>query len=84
MAAETPLQLTRDAKAAIQLVFENLGGVPRLTEWANSSPQTLASFYTQIWPRIVPKDIKSEITGAEGKDLVIKIVQFGTDQDDSE
>jgi hypothetical protein len=76
---DTPTKLCKDAKANIQLAFEELGGLTRLVEWANNTPQNLTSFYTQIWPRIVPKDIKSEITGAEGKELVIKIVQFGSE-----
>jgi len=61
----TTSQLTKDAKAMIQLAFEDLGGLPRLVEWANNPINTTA-FYTQIWAKIIPKDIKSEITGAEG------------------
>lgn len=61
----SPTQLTRDAKAMIQLAFEDLGGLPRLVEWANN-PANLSQFYTQIWSKIIPKDIKSEITGSEG------------------
>ena len=57
--------LTRDAKAMILLAFQDLGGRPRLVEWANQ-PQNITSFYTQIWAKIIPKDIKSEVTGENG------------------
>jgi hypothetical protein len=65
-------QLTRDAKAMIQLAFEDLGGLPRLVEWANS-PANLSQFYTQIWSKIIPKDIKQEVSGAEGGPVKMSI-----------
>ena len=57
--------LTRDAKAMIQLAFQDLGGLPRLVEWANN-PANTSQFYTQIWAKIIPKDIKQEVTGENG------------------
>ena len=57
--------LTKDAKAMIQLAFEDLGGLPRLVEWANN-PANTSQFYTQIWSKIIPKDIKSEVSGKDG------------------
>lgn len=64
--------LTKDAKAMIQLAFEDLGGLPRLVEWANN-PANLSQFYTQIWSKIIPKDIKSEISGSEGGPVKMSI-----------
>jgi hypothetical protein len=64
--------LTRDAKAAVQMVFEELGGVPRLVEWANQ-PANLGTFYKDIWSKIIPKDVKAEIDGH----LAIEVVRFG-------
>ena len=58
---DSPLQLTLDAKAAIQLSFEDLGGTDWLIEWANE-PGNLCQFYTQIWSKIIPKDVKTENT----------------------
>lgn len=72
---DTPAKLTRDAKAMIQLAFEDLGGLPRLVEWANS-PQNLGTFYTQIWSKIIPKDIKAEVD----QSITIEVVKFGDDQ----
>lgn len=65
--------MTRDAAAAIQTVFEDLGGVPRLTEWCNASPGNLSAFYTTIWPKIVPKNVKAEVDGT----ISIEVVRFG-------
>lgn len=61
----TATALTKDAKATIQLAFEDLGGLPRLVEWANN-PANISQFYTQIWSKIIPKDIKSEVSGEGG------------------
>jgi hypothetical protein len=59
----------------IQLAFEDLGGLPRLVEWANN-PQNIGTFYTQIWGKIIPKDIKAEVDHS----ITIEVVKFGEDQ----
>ena len=64
--AKTATALTKDAKAAIQFAFEDLGGVKRLVEWANN-PANLGQFYTQIWSKIIPKDVK--VGGEDGKPM---------------
>jgi len=64
--------LTKDAKAMIQMAFEDLGGLQRLVEWANN-PANISQFYTQLWSKIIPKDIKSEVTGAEGGPVKMSI-----------
>lgn len=65
---DSPAKLTRDAKAAIQLAFEDLGGLERLVGWANA-PGNLGAFYTQIWAKIIPKDVKAEVTGQDGQPM---------------
>lgn len=72
---DTPTKMTRDAKAMIQLAFEDLGGLPRLVEWANQ-PANIGTFYTQIWSKIIPKDVKAEVDGT----ITIEVVKFGEDQ----
>jgi hypothetical protein len=69
---DTPGKLTKDAKAIIQLAFEDLGGLPRLVEWANN-PGNIGQFYTQIWSKIIPKDVKAEMSGADGQPLKMVI-----------
>jgi hypothetical protein len=70
---DSPAKLTKDAKAMIQLAFEDLGGLPRLVEWANASQQNLGDFYKTIWCKIIPKDIKAEVDG----NITIEIVKYG-------
>lgn len=72
---DKPSKLTQDAKAMIQLAFEDLGGLPRLVEWANN-PANLGTFYTQLWSKIIPKDIKAEVD----QSITIEVVKFGDDQ----
>ena len=72
---DKPAKLTQDAKAMIQLAFEDLGGLPRLVEWANN-PANLGTFYTQLWSKIIPKDIKAEVD----QSITIEVVKFGDDQ----
>jgi len=72
--ARPPAQLTKDAKAVIQRAFEDLGGVERLVEWANN-PANLGSFYTQIWSKIIPRDVKTEVTGKDGKAIQLELLQ---------
>jgi hypothetical protein len=61
-----------DARLVIQEAFEGLGGLPRLIEWANR-PENLSQFYCQIWNKIIPKDIKSELVGENGGPMKLKI-----------
>lgn len=79
MVGDTPVKLTRDAKAAIQLVFEDLGGTQRLLEWANA-PGNLGIFYTQIWSKIIPKDIKAEHGGPGGGPVKMTISWMEPDE----
>lgn len=39
------------------MAFEDIGGLPALTEWGKSSP---AQFY-QLWAKLLPQEIKSEV-----------------------
>ena len=56
---------TQDAKVAIQMAFEGIGGIPELIKWAQN-PANQSQFYTQIWAKIIPKDIKQEVSGENG------------------
>jgi len=71
---DTLPKLNRDAKAMIHLAFEDLGGLPRLVEWANQ-PANIGTFYTQIWSKIIPKDIKAEVD----QSITIEVLKFGDD-----
>lgn len=53
---------TLSVKAALHQAFDLLGGVRALFEWAGKNP---SEFY-KLWGRMIP----TEITGADGKDLL--------------
>ena len=82
---DSPAKLTKDAKACIQIAFEDLGGVERLIEWANS-PGNLGTFYTQIWSKIIPKAVDASLSNADGSKLTINVMRFSEDEpiDDAE
>lgn len=63
---------TNDAKVAVQMAFEGIGGIPALIQWANN-PANQGQFYTQIWSKIIPKDIKSEVSGQDGGPVKLSI-----------
>ena len=53
---------TLAAKEAIEHVFNELGGAKALQEWAQREPANERVFYGQIWPKILPKEIKADVT----------------------
>jgi hypothetical protein len=51
-------KLTLEAKEAIEIAFEGIGGVEELMAWARTHRTT---FYGRIWTKILPRDMK--VTG---------------------
>jgi hypothetical protein len=45
---------TKAAKDAIALAAENLGGVDRLTAWAQESPENERAFWVNVYPKLIP------------------------------
>jgi hypothetical protein len=56
-----PDKLGHDARIAIMMVAENLGGVPRMTEWAREDEKNERLFWSSIYPKVLPKEIKAEV-----------------------
>jgi hypothetical protein len=60
-------RVTLEAKHAISLAFDGLGGVDALIEWANESNSNKGLFYSQIYTKLIPMQIHgkvdAEITG---------------------
>src|SRR5688572_17275262 len=48
-------KITNEAKWAIQMAFEKLGGVDGLVAWAKADKANLSVFYTKIYPRLLPR-----------------------------
>src|SRR5688572_3149382 len=48
-------KITNEAKAAIQMAFDKLGGVDRLVAWAKEDKKNEFAFYTKIYPKLLPR-----------------------------
>lgn len=58
---------TANAKEAIELAFQGIGGVPRLQAWAE---QNEGDFFKLIFPKLIPVQLNH--AGADGGKLVIE------------
>jgi hypothetical protein len=66
-----PAKTTKLAKEAIQLAAEGLGGTQRLIEWAQEDPKNESSFWTTIYTKLLPLQVKAEIDGQMSHNLTI-------------
>lgn len=70
-AGKSPKVIKADVMAFVHDAFEGIGanqgitGLEAFTNWA-SNPANQSQFYTQIWSKLIPKDIKSSVTGENG------------------
>lgn len=53
----TPNKMTTAAKDAIAEAAERLGGVNRLTEWAQEAPENERAFWATIYPKLLPLQV---------------------------
>jgi len=66
-----PSVIKADMVAFIHDAFESIGeqegltGLQAFTQWA-ANPANKSQFYTQIWAKLIPKDIKQEVSGKDG------------------
>lgn len=67
----TPNKITTDLRTMILDVVDKLGGAERLQEWATSSPAAEQAFWTQVVPKVLPKDIN--VGGQPGNPLNLGI-----------
>ena len=76
-----PNKITQDVRMCILMAADKLGGCDRLVEWAKSSPEAERAFWTQVYTRVLPKDIN--VGGQEGNplNLGIRVTFVGTDKD---
>jgi hypothetical protein len=72
----TPNKVTTDVKAAIERVANGLGGAQGMLEWAKSDPVNERIFWSQIYPKVLPKEIRAEheVTGT------LKVVASSLDE----
>jgi hypothetical protein len=48
-------RITNEAKAAIQMAFDKLGGVDALVAWVKEDKANRTAFYTKIYPKLLPR-----------------------------
>lgn len=63
-----PNKSTAGFKAAVAEAFEGLGGVDALVNWAQENP---GDFYTKVWTKLAPAEIKAELSSKNGQPLVV-------------
>jgi hypothetical protein len=72
----TPNKIQACAKEAIEKVAVGLGGAEGMLKWAQSDPTNERIFWSQIYPKVLPKEVKAEheVTGT------VKIVASSLDE----
>lgn len=56
----TPNKTTQAAKDAIAQAAEELGGAERLVAWAKEDPKNEHSFWTTVYPKLLPLQVTGE------------------------
>lgn len=70
---------TRIAKEAIALAAERLGGTDRLVEWAREDPKNEHSFWSTIYPKLLPLQVSGEDGGPIRTAIEWRIVERAPD-----
>jgi len=66
---------THTAKEAIALAAEGLGGVERLVVWCKEDPVNERSFWSTIYPRLLPLQVSGEDGGPIDMNLTVLLVK---------
>ncbi len=53
----TPNRVTADVRQCILDAADKLGGCDRMVAWVQSSPEAEKAFWTQIYPKVLPKEV---------------------------
>jgi len=63
-------KVTREARTAIELAFQGLGGVSALIKWAKGNQD---SFYATVYPKLLP--VQHRIGGDPDNQTPVKIIE---------
>jgi hypothetical protein len=61
-----PNRMTKDVRDAILTVADGLGGADQMLSWAKADPVNERIFWSQIFPKLLPKEVKQEVSGPDG------------------
>jgi hypothetical protein len=67
----TPNKTTQDVREAILAVADGLGGVDGLLSWAQKDETNERIFWSQIYTKVMPTQVKAEVTGPNGGPLQV-------------
>lgn len=73
----TPNKLTTDVRQSIIDVADGLGGSARMLIWAQKDDMNERIFWSQIYPKVLPKEVKAEVVGAGGAVIPVLNVTIG-------
>ena len=51
----SPNKITNEAKRAILMAFDKIGGAQRLADWILKDPANETAFWTKIFPKLLPR-----------------------------
>jgi hypothetical protein len=57
----SPNKTTSLAKSVISGAADELGGMERLVKWAKENPKNEFSFWTTIYPKVLPLQVNADI-----------------------
>jgi hypothetical protein len=55
-------KLPAEAKDVLARAYTELGGFERFMQWIESEPEHLAHFYTKMWIKLLPMNIRVDST----------------------
>lgn len=71
--------LRKDLRTCVEDVFHDLGGGAALKSWVQESTVNKRIFFKDILPKLIPRDIRQELTGKGGEPMKM-VIQWQGDQ----
>jgi hypothetical protein len=81
LSAESLQHVGRYSGALVLACFEQMGGLQRMTQWADHNP---TDFYTKLLPKIISRTTQVDISGSVTIDEAISRLEGSRDAVDAE
>jgi hypothetical protein len=69
----------KDLRTCVEDVFHDMGGSKALHDWVAESTVNKRIFFKDILPKLIPRDIRQEISGKGGEPMKM-VIQWQGDQ----
>ncbi len=66
----SPNRMTSEVRDAILQVANDLGGPERMLSWAREAPENERTFWANIYPRLLPRDMNIGVSGVSLESLI--------------